>query len=138
MSEPLDCLPVPCTSCPYVRSTPPGIWDRTEYERLREFSPEGGAVPPLAIFLCHQTHVLGRKTICRGWLSVEAESAAVRLLLIQKKVAPEQVWADVPTTLYASGKEAAAAGIAGVPKPSLAARRMMGRLGRKLGLRAKQ
>jgi hypothetical protein len=132
--KPLPCAPAPCGSCPYRRDTPPGVWDASEYEKLREYAegrdyPDG--VPHLGIFLCHQTNALGHETVCRGWLTVEQDSLAVRLALCRGEVTPEQVYADPLVPLYATGEEAAIAGLAGVPAPSVKAERVMRQLRRK-------
>jgi hypothetical protein len=132
--DPLPCAPAPCGSCPYRRDTPPGVWDASEYLKLREYA--GGVdhrdgVPHLGIFLCHQTHVLGYETVCRGWLTVEQESLAVRLAMCRGDVTPEQVHAEPLVPLYATGEEACAAGLAGVGEPSAAAERVMRQLRRK-------
>lgn len=124
MSEPLHVAPLPCTTCPYRRDTPPGIWHPDEYAKLPLYDDR----PILAAFLCHQSTATGKPTICRGWLSVHSESPAVRLALILGTVTPEQVYADVPVKLYASGTEAATAGMAGVEHPDASARTAIDRL----------
>lgn len=131
--QPLDCAPAPCGSCPYRRDTPPGVWDASEYEKLRHFGfdPEAGIPPTIAVFLCHQTHLLGRETVCRGWLTVEQDSPAVRLALSRGEVTAAQVYAPALVPLYATGDEAADAGLAAVERPPLAARRLATRLHRK-------
>lgn len=132
----MNVAPEPCGSCPYATKTPPGVWAREEYEKLLDYSGEVSpdSIPCLHMFLCHQTHALGQETLCRGWLTVERESLAVRVLLIRKLVTVEQVFANVITPLYASGEEAARAGIAGVLHPGEAACRLMKQLERKLKL----
>jgi hypothetical protein len=114
------------------------VWHASEYEKLREFTTDGWRVPCLSPFLCHQTHALGRKTLCRGWLTVERDSPAVRVLLIQGRVTGEQVDAPCPIDLYATGEEAAAAGLEAVADPPPAARRMIGRLCKRLCLRRRR
>lgn len=51
----------PCGTCPYRRSTPPGIWDRTEYDNLRRQD----AQPFGSVFGCH----LKDGSLCRGYLA---------------------------------------------------------------------
>lgn len=130
----IDVAPEPCGTCPYRRDVPAGLWDASEYEKLPTFAEgydAGQGVPCLALFLCHQTHRLGRDTACRGWLSVERESLAVRLAVLTGRIAADEVWREVKAPLYESGREAAEAGLAGVEEPSLGARRAMARLQRK-------
>ncbi len=130
MSRALDVLSTPCGSCPYRRDTPPGIWDASEYEKLGRFADgfdDGAGFPRVSVFLCHQTHAVGRDTVCRGWLAVEQGSLAVRVALCQGLVTPEQVSAPVRVPLYATGEEAAAAGLAGVATPPRAAKQVVAR-----------
>lgn len=129
MAQPLDVLTAPCSSCPYRCDTPPGVWDTSEYEKLREYKPANPYVMPATrVFLCHQTNATGRETVCRGWLTVESDSVAVRLAMRRGEVTEEQVYAEPRVLLYASGTEAAEAGLSGVEEPSPAAVRLMGRL----------
>ncbi len=131
MSRPLDCAAAPCGSCPYRRDTPTGVWHPEEYEKLRHYTGSLDGIPALGIFLCHQTNATGRETVCRGWLTVERDSVAVRLALLRGTVTPEQVKRSVSTEIYTTGAEAADAGMRGVRAPNAKARRMMERLIRK-------
>lgn len=133
--NPLPVAPEPCGSCPYRRDVPPGIWAAEEYHKLTRFAGEATPerLPALGTFLCHQTHPLGRETLCRGWLTVERESLAVRLGCIEGRIDPRQVDAPVTALLYDSGAQAAAMGLRGVRRPSGAAKRLIARLARKLG-----
>lgn len=124
----MNCAKVPCSSCPYRKDTPPGVWAAEEYQKLTAFSPADGQVPALGIFLCHQTNATGVETICRGWLSVERDSVAVRLALIRGQVTVGQVEAAVGVPLYPDGATAARVGLGGVKRPGLPARRMSARL----------
>lgn len=128
MSVPLDCAPSPCGSCPYRKDVPPGVWSADEYRKLPEYD-EGKM--QLGIFLCHQTNASGRETVCRGWLTVAAESVAVRLALARKRITLEQRDAPVLVRLYSSGAEACAAGLEGIKLPSAKAKRLVARLIRK-------
>jgi len=135
MKQTLELLREPCSSCPYRRDVPAGVWAAEEYEKLRNYADdaEGNVRYPEALtpFLCHQTHCHGRETLCRGWLAVEKESIAVRLLLILGRVTQEQVDAPVSCPLYSTGEEATAAGLQGVSRPSRRARSLMAKLMRK-------
>lgn len=66
----------PCTSCPYRRDTPPGVWHPEEYEKLRGYDDPQTSY---GTFLCHHSTEAGRDAVCRGWLSVHRESIAARL-----------------------------------------------------------
>lgn len=124
----MNCAKHPCSSCPYLASVPPGVWVAEEYQKLTEYSPADGGVPKVSIFLCHQTNATGVQTICRGWLTVERDSVAVRLMLIRGQVTVEQVEADAIVPLHPDGVTAALAGLGGVKHPGLRARRMSAQL----------
>lgn len=121
----LQVNPSPCASCPYRYDTPPGIWDASEYEKLRLYDEN----PILtAVFLCHYTPDFGHETVCRGWLTVHAETVAARLAVSRGLVTDEERYAPVVEELYLSGTEAAEAGMAGVTRPSPSARKVIDRL----------
>lgn len=128
MRQPLNVLPSPCTSCPYRRDTPSGVWDASEYEKLKKYDDNGS----FAVFLCHQSREIGAPTVCRGWLSVHAESAAARLAVVKGDVTNEQRYAAVREPLYATGNEAADAGLRGVRRPGKKARAVVARLIRRV------
>lgn len=97
----------PCSSCPYRIDTPAGIWDRAEYEKLRQYDDNQA----FGLFLCHQSPFIGEDTACRGWLSVHNDSVAVRLAMMRGTVTPEQVYAEVSEPLYETGNQAAESGL---------------------------
>lgn len=133
--EPLHVDVRPCSSCPYRCDTPAGVWHPDEYAKLALYDDNGA----LGIFLCHHTNSSRRDpasvehgdTVCRGWLTVHAESAAARIAVLAGAVTDEQRYAAVDTPLYRTGREAAEAGLAGVEDPNDAAQRMIDRLVRK-------
>lgn len=117
--DPLHVAPRACNTCPYRRDTPPGIWSAEEYEKLREFDCD--APPTLALFLCHQTNATGVETACRGWLSTHGDHAAVRLAVARGTIRAADVPPDTEAERaahYATGNEAAEAGLAAVEAPS--------------------
>lgn len=131
VGSPVVSMKVPsvgCSTCPYRRDTPPGIWAPVEYEKLREYDEGGGQLipfpdgsehrmPAITTFHCHQENVTVEDTVCRGWLSVHADSVAVRLAC-----SLGLDWRKVPTEpepiYYATGAEAADAGLAGCDDPA--------------------
>lgn len=125
--KPLHCIPEPCSSCPYRRDTPAGVWDKTEYEKLRGYDDNSS----FATFLCHQSREIGKDTACRGWMAVHCESVAVRLAILKGDVTPAQLYADVASPLYKTGNEAADAGIRGVKRPSKKAKHSINRLSKR-------
>lgn len=116
----------PCTSCPYRRDVPSGVWDRSEYEKLRGYDTN----EQFGLFLCHQTTIAWHNMICRGWLTVHCESVAARLAVAQGRITNEQKYAPVKEPLYTSGNEAADAGLRGIRRPGKKARRVIERLTR--------
>lgn len=109
----------PCSTCPYRRDTPRGIWDESEYRKLPEYdeNPPSG-VPAFATFLCHHSPSMTQNAACRGWLTVHQNSVAVRLALLKGLVTPEQVNAEPTVELFKSGRQACAAGLEGIKYPS--------------------
>ena len=98
----------PCSTCPYRRDVPSGLWHSEEYEKLRKYDDDvGGGVPSLSTFLCHQSNVTGRETACKGWLMVHRDSVAVRLAVIQGKVEFPECFEPTNVPLFGSGGEAA-------------------------------
>ena len=130
----LHVAPRPCNTCPYRRSTPPGIWAPDEYAKLPAYDRRPGDVTAEgATFHCHQENATGVATVCRGWLGAHPDSFAVRLAVAVGLLDSDDINAlpDVDPTLYASGAEACAAGLAGVEQPSASARDAAERLMRK-------
>lgn len=127
MSDPLLCAPSPCSSCPYRRDVPSGIWDPSEYEKLACYDTE----LVFALFLCH-AHGKASPSLCRGWLSVHSDCVAVRLGLLRGRITVAQRDAEVSVPLYGSGAEARDAGLSGVEEPGDDALRMIARLERRL------
>lgn len=41
----------PCSSCPYRRDVPSGVWHREEYEKLLQYDDSTEILPA---FMCHQ------------------------------------------------------------------------------------
>lgn len=131
-NEPLCVLAAACTTCPYRRDTPSGIWSQHEYEKLRTYDeghvlklPDGSPVqvPELATFWCHQTAAAEKPIACRGWLSVHRDHAAVNVAMARGAIRPEDIPTDDESTVYyANGTEACEAGLRDLRKPSHAAR----------------
>lgn len=117
-TQPLHVAPRACSTCPYKRSTPSGIWHPDEYAKLAEYDADPG---PLSTFHCHQEQVTGRPTACRGWLTVHRDGVAVRLSIARGLVTVEQRDADSLDDLYATGSDAFRAGMRDIARPSRAA-----------------
>lgn len=117
----------PCSSCPYRKDVPSGVWSHDTYEILRPYDePTGGQ--PFAPFGCHATP----EFFCHGWAVVhtsrgnEFDLLSLRMCRTGYPDIPE---AAVP--LFASGNEAADHGQADLDNPSLEARQAVDKLVRK-------
>lgn len=126
--------PRPCNTCPYRRDTPAGIWHPDEYRKLPAYDRDPVVVGELAVFHCHQETATGVESVCVGWLGCHGYDAmAVRLALATGTLTPGDLERAerCGVELYASGTEACAAGLAGVPDPDEDAQAAMRRLVRK-------
>lgn len=126
--------PRPCTSCPYRRDVPSGIWAAEEYAKLPDYD-HPTEMQPLGAFLCHQQD--GR--LCAGWVACHdmVHSLGLRMLALQGGISGEEVHrtiiyrTDVP--IFASGAEAAMHGLRDLKNPDEKARKLVAKLERKLG-----
>jgi hypothetical protein len=127
----------PCDSCPYRRDTPPGVWDRSEYEKLPTWDTDGNLTHEQTleqissgIFLCHQFDPNAKQpTLCRGWLEVHQNNLAVRMVMFRTDFRGHNEPTKIP--LYQSGAEACKAGLKGVRKPSTPAKIVIEKITRK-------
>lgn len=120
----LACHPNPCSSCPYRKDTPSGVWAREEYLKLPRYDDPNTFA---GVFLCHHSTTSQQDTVCRGWVEVHERNLGVRLTMFRidwDKAGREPT--KVP--LYRSGAEACRAGLRGVRRPSKAAREMSQKL----------
>lgn len=115
----LACHRDPCPTCPYVRTTPPGVWHPTEYAKLPAWDD------PMAMsgtFLCHSDP----GAVCRGWMEVHHENLSVRIAQMTTIEMPKP-YRPTAAPLYSSGHEAMLAGMRGVRSRARApARRFSG------------
>lgn len=124
----------PCTSCPYRRDVPSGVWAEEEYRKLPEYDLET-AFQPIGVFGCHQLD--GR--LCAGWVAVHEmeESLALRLAVAAGVVDPRELAAvfgyRTETPLFGSGAEACAHGLEAISAPGADAVRTILRLERRQG-----
>jgi hypothetical protein len=123
--------PRPCSSCPYRKDTPSGIWSAEEYDKLPDYDGEISqqATTPggLDLFDCHQ----GDNHLCSGWVghrSQPRDLIALRIGTANGQVDPATLDYSTDVPLYASGAEAAAAGKADIENPSPAARDKIGKI----------
>lgn len=115
----------PCSTCPYRKDVPSGVWAEEEYEKLRGYDdPQTN----YNTFLCHQSPVTGIDAACKGWVMVHANSVAVRLACIIGALDPATCFEEPNVDLYASGNEAADAGEAQIDLPERKALKAINKL----------
>jgi ribosomal protein S18 acetylase RimI-like enzyme len=110
----LEIPKTPCRSCPYRCDTPSGVWSPEEYAKLPGFDDNTA----FGVFLCHHSRLGESERVCRGWLSVHAESVAVRIAVARGEIPPDAPYEPVTVELHTDGAAAAAAGMAEVAAPS--------------------
>lgn len=120
-----------CSSCPYRRDVPSGVWAAHEYDKLIEYD-RPTAEQPWAPFMCHATP----DHYCHGWAACHSnrgagyELLALRMAEAREVVSQPALPAPDPR-LFSSGVEAAEHGKRDIKHPSPAARRAVARLVRK-------
>lgn len=127
MMKPLDVNHNPCSSCPYRKDVPPAVWDRAEYDKLREYDNEPPDAP-LLIFMCHQGPMINKELVCKGWLDVHPDCIAVRIGVLRGEIGVRDIEQRTDVPLYSSGVEAARAGAKGIRRPTRSAKDMIGKL----------
>ena len=131
--------PRPCSSCPYRRDVPSGVWSASEYDKLPGYDgdiPEQVEAGALGLFHCHQAP----ETLCAGWVGCHdmANNLAMRLHGRRQGVDPAVYDYVSPVPLFASGAEAAAHGKRDLDDPSPEARAKVARLLRLVARRNKR
>ncbi len=96
----------PCASCPYRKDVPSGVWEASEYEKLRGYDgriDEQAMAGATGLFLCHQAD----GQLCAGWCGCHdmGDNLAVRLHFSQLDYSVFSYASPVP--LFSSGNEAA-------------------------------
>jgi hypothetical protein len=116
----------PCSSCPYRRDVPSGVWARHEYEKLIEFDAPTGD-QPFATFACHATP----DHTCHGWAVVHSNRGPEYELLGLRVWPPVGEIPEAAVPLFESGTEAAEHGMADIETPSTEAIQTVDKLTRK-------
>lgn len=115
----------PCTSCPYRRDVPSGVWETEEYDKLPDYDGDTSC-QYTGVFMCHQADGY----LCAGWVGHRDpyDLLALRLGVSARFVDPAvfDYRTDVP--LFSSGAEAADHGRRDVERPERDARKMALRL----------
>jgi len=122
-----------CTSCPYRRDVPSGVWAESEYDRLASYDAPTADQPPQA-FHCHATP----EVICHGWAAVSKKHDHAHDLLGLRLLASlglfdfgELDLVEEHAPLFDSHAEAAEHGKRDIENPSEEALEVVARLGRK-------
>ena len=121
MSEAYSTRPKPCPSCPYRKKTPSGVWDASEYRKLKEYDGEvidqlrnGG----VGIFRCHQNN--GKEEspcLCRGWTDCHGAHNLAAIRLTQKRI-PDDAFDHSGDDVFSSGEDACRHGMRDISDPS--------------------
>ena len=118
----------PCSSCPYRRDVPSGIWEASEYDKLPCFDgdiPEQLAAGATGLFFCHQ------KTgdLCAGWAGCHDMDNSLAVRLHARLLDLDAVLGYIsPVPLFGSGAETAEHGKRDLPAPGPEAQRKIGQL----------
>lgn len=96
----------PCSSCPYRRDVPSGLWSADEYEKLIPYDNET-PLQPFGGFACHATP----EHFCNGWAVVGTHKADDCRQLISLRIAGEGEVPEESVPLFDSHSEAAAHGM---------------------------
>jgi Family of unknown function (DUF6283) len=113
----------PCSSCPYRRDVPSGVWAEDTYDQLLPYD-EPTAKQPMRLFSCHTTpdHVCHGWAVCGTKQDHEHDLLALRAWPIEGEIPEERV------PLFDSHTEAAEHGKRDIEHPSEEAVALVGRL----------
>lgn len=117
----------PCETCPYLRSTPLGIWDKSEYLRLLQFD-EPTYKQSSSTFRCHNDS----NCLCQGWLDCHdaTQLLSIRIASIQQRLAPDFNFERSGADVYSSAKELVYANMRACGDPGDRAKRCIKKLTR--------
>ena len=120
--QPLRPRARPCTTCPYRRDVPSGIWHPDEYAKLPGYDgdvPEQAGAGAFGVFLCHQKD----GHLCAGWVGCHDMANNLAVRMSHRDLDIDAVLGYVsPVPLFASGAEAAAHGMREIGSPGAGAR----------------
>lgn len=119
----------PCSSCPYRKDVPSGVWAEHEYRKLPEYDLPAWA-QPVGVFMCHQND--GR--LCAGWLGCHDPHHLISLRMGFESIDPSAFKYQSPDPLFATGKEAMRHGLREIEAPGKRAVRVIQKLARRLGI----
>ncbi|UGT58806.1 DUF6283 family protein [Nocardia asteroides] len=125
----------PCDSCPYRRGVPSGIWDRSEYDKMRRYDA-ATADQPTQLWQCHQHDAADpSRRLCAGWVGChQPHLLAIRIAPFDGRISIATAEAceryQSPVELFASGAEAADHGQRDLGAPGPRARRLIAKIAR--------
>lgn len=125
---------VPCSTCPYRRDVPSGIWAADEYDKLPLFDgdvPDQIMAGATGLFHCHQRD----GSLCAGWVACHDMENNLAVRLSMRLVDPAVFDYASPVPVFGSGAEAAEHGKRDLGAPGPGARRKIARLLRQRGKR---
>jgi hypothetical protein len=117
----------PCSSCPYRRDVPSGIWQEHEYAKLPRYDgdvPDQVMARATGLFYCHQQD----RHLCAGWVGCHDMDNNLAVRLSHSDIDPAVYEYVSPVPLFASGAEAAEHGRCDLDAPSPEATRKMAQL----------
>jgi hypothetical protein len=127
--------PSPCTSCPYRRDTPAGIWSSEEYDKLRVYDEPDDPYNPPGVFACHYNDPGDQRLrVCSGWAHVHGPGSplGLRYSVVSGQISQADASAVIgyvsPVAMFGSGAEAADHGQSRIDNPDTAARTMIARI----------
>jgi Family of unknown function (DUF6283) len=124
----------PCSTCPYRRDVPSGIWAASEYDKLPDYDgtvPEQAMAGATALFHCHSQPA----RLCAGWAGCHDMGSTLAVRVHHRDIDPAVYEYVSPVPLFGSGAEAAEHGKRDLPAPGPAAVRKARQLLRLQGAR---
>lgn len=113
---PITVRKAPCTSCPYRRDVPSGIWAASEYAKLPMFDGETGEqadAGAFSLFYCHRTP----EFLCAGWVGCHDMTENLAMRLHGRDIDPAVFSYVSPVPLFSTGAEAAEHGLRDLDAP---------------------
>lgn len=127
----------PCSTCPYRRDVPSGLWSAEEYNRLPAYdgdTAEQAYAGAFHLFFCHKQ----TGDLCAGWVGCHDMTENLAVRVNDHRVDLDAVLGYVsPVELFESGAQAAEHGKRDIADPGPAARRRIDQLLRQRDRRTK-